>query len=166
MNLYIGDVFERPTFKEGYQWSENMVFHNKPSLSDKTTLNIQVDKAWHNLSVDVNRTKTDQVEFWLSSINNNCGLIMLSGLDYYVWDSEIDEWENPEDVSEMDVDFMFGTAINLSKDMGYSQILYTVSNKQGELIDALVKKGFKLLEGSEVRNKRSGNDISMYVYNI
>ena len=53
----------------------------------------------------------------------------------------------------------------LSKDMGYSKMLYSTTAAQN-IIPALLDFGFTLMEGSQCLNKRSGNWIEIYQKNI
>jgi hypothetical protein len=164
MGLYYYHVFTLPTDRDK-NWYV-IKWNNPTKIVEGATLTTQLNKAQNEICVQYSLYNEFNLQYRLRGAPANCGLVILHSMESYVWDEDTEDWDTPEDVGTMNVDAMFDIAIALSEQMGYSQILYTVCDKQEDLIEALVKKGFKLLEGSEVRNKRSGNDISMYVYNI
>jgi hypothetical protein len=164
MGLYYYHVFGLPNDRDKNWYT--IKWNNPTKIVEGATLIIQLSKAQNELIVRYSLDNEFSLQYRLHGAPANCGLVILHSMEYTKWDDDYEEWESPEDINEMNVDAMFDIAIALSEQMGYSQILYTVCDKQEDLIEALDEKGFKLLEGSEVRNKRSGNDISMYVYNI
>lgn len=88
---------------------------------------------------------------YISSFFGNCGICYISNLS---WSSR-----------ELGAQFL-NFLLDLSRKMGYTQVLYSVSSDQEGVIGLLGSKGFKLFKESTVGNKRSGNEIHIYYLNI
>jgi hypothetical protein len=136
----------------------------KHPLDDINTdgLILNINKEGNNLYVEQTVGDEFAFNFQLDAVNNNCGLLLMSGLEY----SEYDEgWDSFEDAVP-DVEKIFPLVFKMAQRMMYSQIIYSVCDEQEDIIEALEKAGFVKLKQSVVKNRRSGNKIWMYVYNL
>jgi hypothetical protein len=163
MNLYLERLLGiEQAYRGGNENRRVKPIHKYVGL-EENQIDINFIPLRSRLDVEVEVENEKSVTFDLTPMAHNCGLVVLAGMEYTEYEHEYDNWEIPD---EWDADFSFDFAIHLCKTMEYSQILYTICDEQGALATALKKKGFKLLKGSEVLNKRSNNHISMYVLNL
>jgi len=98
--------------------------------------------SFHGLAKD-----EDRFEFSLCTYIGNCGALIMNGLYG---------------------DFKRGiaNAVEIAKKLGYTQIQYSATKGQRNLVQALLSNGFIALTDSAFVNNRSGNEITLYVYTI
>lgn len=160
MHIYWQHLVEPPNFEKRERVNVNL----KRPLDDIDikNLSISMNKDGTNLYVEQFVDNEHSFNFQLDAVNNNCGLLLMSGLEY----SEYDEgWDCFEDATP-DGDKIFPLVFKMAQRMGYSQIIYSVCDEQEDIIEALEKAGFVKLMQSVVKNRRSRNKIWMYVYNL
>lgn len=151
MGLYIGGAFDT-SYEENYETTTaniNDWLVAVPAGVRLSNISILINGTSIEVSCyakDLLGDHTNHTYFTLSEFVGNCGIVILSGL------------ETCKGLVEL--------ACNIAKAMGYSQILYSVNNKQPLLTTHLTENGFKLFAESPTLNKRSDNTISIYFKNI
>lgn len=126
-------------------------------------ISIWMDKSQSSLKVvlaekneDYEDYEDEEYNYYLdgtiSNFYGNCGICSIStpGLD------------GNDDLEKEFFQFL----IDLCLQMGYTQVLYSVSTRQDYTIEIIKQAGFKPFKESEVDNKRSGNTIQIYYLNI
>ena len=89
----------------------------------------------------------ERFEFSLCTYIGNCGALIMNGL-YGNYKKGI------------------ANAVEIASNLGYTQIQYSATEGQKNLVQALLSNGFIALTDSAFVNNRSGNEITLYVYTI
>jgi hypothetical protein len=141
--LYLSDVANRDTGK--WKLEESLV------PKDLTNHRIIIPDT----QADINFA-CDEGFFTLSGVNNNCGMVYLSGMGKYNG--------SPKSLPNCKPLIEFG--VSLAKSMGYTKVFYTLSEQQEKLEKDLLELGWKEIEEMGFTNLRTGNSISVLTTTI
>jgi hypothetical protein len=146
------------TFYKKLHFKLNEVNTKKYDSDFVSHIDIWLDSAGGALKVrykEVNQ-KRDYEDFYLhgtiSAFFGNCGICSISA----------PEVRDDDGLGEKFFQFL----LDLCHQMKYTQVLYSVYDKQTETINIITKNGFKPFEESTIENKRSNNTIQIYYLNI